>query len=251
MIHPLRLVYALARSLGRRLPTTWVEGVILTAANAKASALSPRDGLEFLFRLDNRLYESQSRLAKELGGGEHPKHRLTRYHDFFVERISPGERVLDVGCGQGQLAAALAKRAGAKVTGIDLSPENIELAKQRHAHPNLVFTAGDALLALPGGPFDSVVLSNVLEHLPDRSEFLRRLVAATGAQRLLIRVPLFEREWRIALKRELGIEWRTDPTHETEHRYEEFMQEIKAAGLELLEEKIRWGEIWAVARAAS
>ena len=33
------------------------------------------------------------------GQGEHPKHKLTRYHDFFIEHIADGAHVLDVGCG--------------------------------------------------------------------------------------------------------------------------------------------------------
>jgi 2-polyprenyl-3-methyl-5-hydroxy-6-metoxy-1,4-benzoquinol methylase len=50
--------------------------------------------------------------------GVHAKHRLTRYHDFFVERIRPGERVLDVGCGKGELAHDIAERSGATVVAI-------------------------------------------------------------------------------------------------------------------------------------
>lgn len=247
MIHPLRFLYALARWVGRRLPTDWIEGLVLTAINAKADRLTPAEGLRFLFRLDNRLYEYQSRLAKAYGQGEHPKHRLTRYHDFFVAHAKRDERILDVGCGQGHLAFALASRAGALVTGIDLSLENIERAKLLFSHPNLTFLAGDALNALPSGPFDTVVLSNVLEHLPQRPEFLRRLMATTGARRVLLRVPMFERDWRVPLKQELGMEWRADPTHETEHTHLAFVEDLAAASLAIIQEEIRWGEIWAVA----
>src|SRR5262249_13409272 len=49
--------------------------------------------------------------------GVHPKHRLTRYHDFFVERVQPGERVLDIGSGKGELAHDLVARSGALVVG--------------------------------------------------------------------------------------------------------------------------------------
>ncbi|MBF0166130.1 MAG: class I SAM-dependent methyltransferase [Alphaproteobacteria bacterium] len=247
MIHPLRLLYALARIAGRRLPTEWVEGLALTAINAKANRLTPAEGLRFLFRLDNRLYEYQSRLAKDYGHGDHPKHRLTNYHDFFVSHAIQDEHILDVGCGQGQLAFALASRAGAVVTGIDLSLENIERAKALFSHPNLTFVTGDALTALPSGRFDTVVLSNVLEHLPQRPEFLLRLLAMTGARRILLRVPMFERDWRVPLKQELGIEWRTDPTHETEHTHQAFVEDLADASLAIVQEEIRWGEIWAVA----
>ena len=60
---------------------------------------------------------------------------------------------------------------------------------------------GDALKDLPAKPFDVVMLSNVLEHLSGRAEFLRRVQIAARPIRLLIRVPLFERDWRVPLKR--------------------------------------------------
>ncbi len=52
-----------------------------------------------LLRADDFLTRALNRLAIVYDGGVHAKHRLMRYHDFFVERISPGEHVLDVGCG--------------------------------------------------------------------------------------------------------------------------------------------------------
>ena len=62
---------------------------------------------------------------------------------------------------------------------------------------------------------------------------------------ILIRVPLFERDWRVPLKQELGVEWRLDPTHEIEYTIESFAEEIAEAGLTVSLQEIRWGEIWA------
>jgi SAM-dependent methyltransferase len=245
-----RLLFHLVKLAARLLPASWVESLTLSAINAKADALPPAEGLRLLLRLDNRLYEGQSRLALRHEGGHHPKHRITRYHEFFVERIGEGWRVLDVGCGQGALAFSLAERSGAWVTGVDMSSENIAKAKARFEHPRLVFAQGNALEALPGGPFDAVVLSNVLEHLPGRADFLKGLVAATGARKLLLRVPLIERDWRVPLKKELGVEWRADPTHEIEYTLAEFEAELAEGGLLIDEMQLRWGEAWAVTRPA-
>jgi hypothetical protein len=66
--------------------------------------------------------------------------------------------------------------------------------------------------------------------------------------RFLIRVPLFERDWRVPVKQELGVEWRLDPTHETEYTQESFAEEMKQARLTVTHQEIRWGEIWAEAR---
>lgn len=51
----------------------------------------------------------------------------------------------------------------------------------------------------------------------------------------------------MALKRELGVEWRLDPTHETEYTLESFAEELAAASLRITHQEVRWGEIWAEA----
>jgi SAM-dependent methyltransferase len=213
-----------------------------------AGARSPGEGLRFLFDLDARLYSLHGEMAVAHGGGVHPKHHLTRYHDFFTARIHAGESVLDIGCGIGAVAHDIASRCGATVTGIDMSEANIATARSRFSHTDLTYLVGDALEIIPEGNFDVVVLSNVLEHIEDRVGFLRRAQSAAQARRWLIRVPLFERDWRVPLKRELGVEWRLDPTHFTEYTQESFQEETVAAGFDITHLEVRWGEIWAELR---
>ena len=57
---------------------------------------------------------------------------------------------------------------------------------------------------------------------------------------------LFEREWRVPLKRELGVAWKLDPTHQTEYSIESFAEEMNEAGIGIKYQEVRWGEIWAV-----
>jgi SAM-dependent methyltransferase len=198
-----------------------------------------------VLRLDNRLYGIAGQQSVRHGGGVHSKHRHTGYHDFFVERVRAGERVLDVGCGIGVLALDLA-RGGARVVAVDQNATSIATARERYAHPAIDYRVADAL-SLPGERFDVVVLSNVLEHLGPRVEFLSTLAERTAAPRLLVRVPCFERDWRVPLKRELGVEWRLDLTHETEYRIEDLAAELESAGWTLGPHQVRWGEIWAEA----
>jgi 2-polyprenyl-3-methyl-5-hydroxy-6-metoxy-1,4-benzoquinol methylase len=207
--------------------------------------LPPKATLRLLFRLDRWLYYLEGQIAIAYGDGVHPKHRLTNYHDFFVERVLPKERVLDIGCGIGAVAHAVATKSGAQVVGIDLNPDHIAQAREHYAHPGIEYHIGDAQKDLPEGHFDVIILSNILEHLPDRSAFLQQLWRRFSPARLLIRVPLFEREWRVPLKRELGVEWWLDPTHETEYTLKSFAEEIEAAGLRIISQQVRWGEIWA------
>ncbi len=212
---------------------------------AQIKRLPPDVALRFLFRLDEQLYEVQSHFAIAYGQGIHTKHRHMRYHDFFVERIKAGEKVLDVGCHNGSVAYDVAEQAQAEVVGIEIEPNNIGDALKHHPHPRITYCIGDALTGVLSGKFDVIILSNVLEHLPQRSDFLRRLQQATNPSRILIRVPLFERDWRVPLKKELGVEWRLDPTHETEYTLQSFADEMDAARLKITYQTVVWGEIWA------
>lgn len=231
----------------RALPVRLVETALRALITLRADGLPPAEALRFLFRLDAAIYALEGSMAVAYGGGLHTKHRHTHYHDFFVDRIGIGDRVLDIGCGNGALAADIAARKNAFVVGVDTNAESIAEARQRHPGTRLRFEVADALGPLPEGAFDVVVLSNVLEHLVERPEFLRRIGATVRPGRILVRVPLWERDWRVPLKHELGVEWRLDPTHETEYTQESFREEISKAGLRIVHQEIRWGEIWAEA----
>lgn len=209
------------------------------------AVIPPVTLLRWLCHLDNALYRAISLAAIRYEGGLHPKHRLTGYHDFFVERVRAGERVLDVGCGVGVLAADLARARDAIVTGVDLDRRAVAEARRLRRDPRLTFLAADAR-SLPDGRFDVVILSNVLEHLDDRVGFLREVVARAAPERLLIRVPQFERDWRVPLKQELGVDYRLDPTHRLEYSLERLEAEVAEAGVVVQEQQVRWGEIWAV-----
>jgi SAM-dependent methyltransferase len=243
-----RAVWRAAVAAARLLPAALVERVLVRVAHAKAHSLPPEDGLRLLLRIDSALYPMEGELAVKYGAGTHTKHAHMRYHDFFTERIGPGERVLDVGCGIGAVAYSIASKTGAKVVGIDIEPKRIEQAERENSHANLTYVVGDATVGVPEGSYDVVVLSNVLEHREERAGFLRALLASARPARVLIRVPLFERDWRVPLKRELGVEWRLDDDHEIEYTPATFEQETSEAGLEIVEQQLRWGEIWAELR---
>lgn len=229
----------------RQIPTPIMEKLIRRLISAKTVSMKPDDGLRFLFRLDSVLYSLQGQLAKSYGGGTHTKHRHMKYHEFFINRIKANERALDVGCGTGAVSYDIAATAGALVTGIDFIEDNIKTATKIYNHQNVKYLVGDVLTDLPDERFDVVVMSNVLEHIKDRPEFLKKLINVTKASRVLIRVPLFERDWRVPLRKELGIEWRLDNTHETEYTIESFLSEMDNAGMNIKHQEIRWGEIWA------
>lgn len=240
---PKQQIVQLVDKFADRLSQESFNNFIFQQITRRITRLSASNALKLLFALDESLYGMQGRLAIEYDGGVHSKHRHMKYHDFFTQRIEEDDSVLDIGCGNGAVAYDVAKVAS-RVLGIDIDEGNINLALQRYQFPHLDFLVGDALEALPDETFSVVILSNVLEHLPERPAFLRRIQETLQPERFLIRVPLFERDWRVPLKKELGVEWRLDRTHEIEYTLESFEYEISAAGLKPDHLEIRWGEIW-------
>ncbi|RJR44256.1 MAG: class I SAM-dependent methyltransferase [Deltaproteobacteria bacterium] len=205
-------------------------------------AAGRRAVLRFLLRRIRTLEASVDYLALwDAPDGLHPKHRLTDYHDFFVQRISRGQTVLDIGCGNGAVAADIARLTGARVIGIDKDSQSIMQARARCAGAGAEFVCADALTAeLP--PADVIILSNVLEHLDGREEFLRDLRTRLKPKLLLLRVPQYERHWLVPYARELGLDIRLDPTHLIEHRQEELLGELAAAGWQVHFIEACWGE---------
>ena len=205
----------------------------------------PRAAMKRLLLLDDDLIMFINQVAMRYDDGVHVKHRLTRYHDYFVERIGEGERVLDIGCGYGAVAYSVASRSDAQVVGIDINRQNIDKANRLYSHPQLTFVHGDALKQLPEGPYDVVLMSNVLEHIEHRVAFLKRVQESSNPKRWLIRVPLYNREWLVPMRKELGMRYFSDTTHFTEYTEGSFRREMSSVGLALNDMIIIWGEIWA------
>ena len=199
-----------------------------------------------LFTVADALEHVINERAMIHGKGVHPKHGLTNYHAFFVGRIADGENVLDIGCGYGAVARSIARaHPQARVTGLDYDKGRLQQARASDNPPNLSFVESDATKSVPQGPWDVVVLSNVLEHISDRVGFLQALIATTRAKRFLIRVPLFERDWKMAMRRAVGANYYSDPDHKIEPTQAEFREETRRAGLVTDELITPWGEICA------
>jgi SAM-dependent methyltransferase len=115
---------------------------------------------------------------------------LRKQYAFWVP---PDLRVLEVGCGLGDLLAALKPARG---VGVDFSPAMVALARQRH--PQLEFQVADAAEVSAGEQFDYILLADLVNDLPDVQVVLERLHAVAHPRTRLI-VTFFNNLWRPVL----------------------------------------------------
>jgi SAM-dependent methyltransferase len=94
-------------------------------------------------------------------------------------RVTAGTRVLEVGCGLGDLAAAAAAR-GAAVTGTDLAEGMLDAARRRHPELELVLADAEAL-PFGDASFDATLAAFVVNHLPDPERGAVEMVRVTRA----------------------------------------------------------------------
>jgi 2-polyprenyl-3-methyl-5-hydroxy-6-metoxy-1,4-benzoquinol methylase len=111
---------------------------------------------------------------------------FARRRAFLLEHVSPGERVLDVGCGEGRFAAELA-RIGAHPVGIDVAAEPLRRARVRYPELDLRKVEPEGAWPLADGSFDAVWAGEVIEHVTDTGSWFSevRRVLRSGAVLLL------------------------------------------------------------------
>jgi SAM-dependent methyltransferase len=109
-------------------------------------------------------YESEDRLAARKAAHENAEGTDAREVLFETIREESPRRVLEVGCGEGELAERLMREAGADVVAVDQSARMVELACARGVDARL----GDVqALDFPDGSFDCVVAAWMLFHVED------------------------------------------------------------------------------------
>jgi 2-polyprenyl-3-methyl-5-hydroxy-6-metoxy-1,4-benzoquinol methylase len=209
-----------------------------------------RQGLLNLIELNDQCHYHLDQMAIRDNNGVHPKHELMSYHDFFINHLKPGQSVLDVGCGIGAVSWSMAE-AGLHVTGVDFEQKHIEIARNKHSHDRITYIYGDVTKDLPEGHYDAIVMSNVLEHIDDRVGLLKALNNRFTPGKILIRVPMVNRDWLVPLKKRLGLSYYCDPTHFTEYTEESFREEMQQAGLITSELTVIWGEVWAEVKSGA
>jgi O-antigen biosynthesis protein len=97
-------------------------------------------------------------------------------HSKVVSLVPPATRVLEFGCATGYMSDVLKNRLGCTVTGVEISPEAAALAEE-HTERVIVGDAEkiDYAAELAGEEFDVVLFADVLEHLKEPGDVLRRI----------------------------------------------------------------------------
>lgn len=132
-----------------------------------------------------------------LGGAYH-----RRLEEVYLNLVLPGQRVLELGCGDGDLLAALEPAPG---VGVDFSAAACATARKRH--PSLTILEANALdLSSIDGPFDVVILSDLLNDVWDVQKVLEqvRRVSSPGTRVIINGYSLL---WELPLRaaRRLGL----------------------------------------------
>jgi 2-polyprenyl-3-methyl-5-hydroxy-6-metoxy-1,4-benzoquinol methylase len=128
-----------------------------------------------------------------------PPRLVAQTVDRFLQ-VPDGARVLDLGCGYGDIAHFYANRC--KYVGIDSNDAYIKEARRRNSQNDAVFIVGDVSdeVLLDHGPFDLVLLTGVLHHLPSDSvrqiaTDSHRLISSSG--RMVALEPVFSPDQRL------------------------------------------------------
>ena len=135
--------------------------------------------------------------AKTWSRGYHE--RLAQLYRFL---IPPGQRVLELGCGEGDLLAAVEPAHG---VGVDFSGAMVGRAEKRH--PQLSFVEGDVHhLPLGAEPFDFVIASDLVNDVWDVQAVFEQLPSVTGPRtRLILNTYSRVWEWPLTAVRKAGL----------------------------------------------
>ena len=124
-----------------------------------------------------------------------------RLAEIYRFQTSPGQRIVELGCGQGDLLAELQPAVG---VGIDFSAEMLRKANNRH--PDLNFIQTDVHHIPLNEPFDIIILSDLLNDLWDVQTVFEEIhKISTSSTRVIINV--YSRLWQLPLSivRKLGL----------------------------------------------
>lgn len=123
------------------------------------------------------------------------REEIRRLHQSIIKKIpSNAEIILDVGCGKGWVAKHFLNR-GKKVVSMDISPTNPTKVLKENPHENHAALVADAFyLPIRENSIDTIIASEIIEHVYDPKIFIRKLLEALKpGGKLIITTPYNEK----------------------------------------------------------
>ncbi|MEM7793989.1 MAG: methyltransferase domain-containing protein [Cyanobacteria bacterium P01_C01_bin.118] len=178
------------------------------------------------------------------GSPPHSKDFLKAKADFVhemvkwgkLDRFAPGTTLLDVGCGIGGSSRILARDYRFDVTGVTISPQQVQRAQQlTPADVTAQFQVDDAMaLSFPDASFDVVWSVEAGPHMPDKAVFARELMRVLKPGGLLVLADWNQRDdrqvplnfWEKPVMRQLLDQW----SHPAFASIEGFAENLEATG---------------------
>lgn len=152
---------------------------------------------------------------------------------YVADRIAlDGAKVVDVGCGGGLLSESMAK-AGADVTGIDLAPELVKIARLHGLDSRVEVDyreqSVETLAAHEAGSFDAVTCMEMLEHVPDPAAILLACAALLkpGGRLFVSTLNRTPAAFALAI---VGAEYVARLLPKGTHQYRDFIKPSELAG---------------------
>jgi ubiquinone/menaquinone biosynthesis C-methylase UbiE len=99
--------------------------------------------------------------------------------------VSKGDKVLDVGCGNGSLLFEISRKTDVKTFGVDISPKMIEVCRQKYENINFETTTGEKL-PFDNNTFDLLTICCVLHHLNNPQNFFNEAYRVLKSGGILI-----------------------------------------------------------------
>lgn len=185
------------------------------------------------------------RLVKITGKSKyqiHPKHLIKIERLWYLEHIKKGDKVLDLGCNNGQHSLKVAKKCR-QVVGVDYDKNQLQIAREtgrdkKIKNVRFVYHDLESKIPVKNNSFDKVICLDVLEHLVKRVQLIREIKRVLRPNGLaFLAIPNIETSWK-KLQKKAGIKnIFADPDHKIEYTKREAREIFTKQGFKVIKFK--------------
>jgi len=169
---------------------------------------------------------------------DHPATNLR--FDFIKRKLSKKQRILDIGCGSGELTSLISGFCQ-EIVGVDHNKIHVDNANKKYGSDKTKFIYGDAFKFLnENSAVDVLICCHILEHLDTPTEFLKQ--AWNYCDLIYVEVPDFERSESDLTRLALGLPAHfSDADHIYEFTRDNMYDLFKQSNCHVIDEQFRFG----------